>query len=456
WHSFCLWAQFTGRRLEDKPEDRCQASPEITKMELGYGSVTVKWTDPENYDRFEVAFEQTGRGKTTRQTENLEFKFAKLQAGGCWAQVRGIHEHHGWTGFPGCASPWSAIKETSLPPELGYSEAKFAPGTPLGAVTRNPSHHEIFACLPDGKPVGIWSDGWWQEWYGHGTGPGAGFPAGAPLTSISRADGFMDLFGVANDGRVYLGWWSKNPWNEWYMLSDSVFPPGAFIAAISRHDDQMDVFAIGSDGVVRSSWWNGDPWREWFSLAGASFPPGAFISAITRNPDQMDIFATGSDGVVRSNWWNGNPWRGWFDLPGVGFPPGAPVAAITRHQDQMDLFAVGNDGVMYNNWWNGNPWRGWQKLEGAIFPPDAFISAIPNGPNRQFVLAVGTDGNVYFNIFSGSWGGWQKVSVNLASAPSFIPGQHIAPNFPYLVAKDGFVRWVNLSYQSPVANKLDM
>jgi hypothetical protein len=446
WNGFCLFKQFVGERLEGPPPQRCHTAPQITALDVGHGSVTVRWTNPEGYDRFRIEFAGSTGGPAVFWTENHEYRFEKLPTGGYWARVAGIHEGNDWTGTSDCTSPWSDTRETSIPFELGYIEAKFTPGAPIGVLKQNADHTELFGCLPDGRPVAIWSDDLpvWHPWYGHGSGPG--FPGGAPLTALSRDDGHMDVFGVASDGRVHLAWWHGNPWQEWFALSDPEFPPGAFIAAVSRNSDQMDIFVVGSDAVVRSNWWNGDPWREWFPLEGLSFPPGAPIAAISRNPNQMDIFVVGFDGIVRSNWWNGDPWRGWFELSGASFPPGAHVAATTRNDDQMDIFVVGYDGIVRSNWWNGNPWRGWFELGGATFPPGASISALSPSPNLMEITAVATDGQARWNRWNGNWSGWNVLPGATFPAGAILSGADSI----YGVASDGYMRGTHYSGWYPV------
>lgn len=451
WDGFCVGTQFVGQRLDGEPPDRCRTAPEITAMEVGFGSVTVRWTNPEGYDRFVLHFADAGSGGNPNPyyTEETHYRVDRVPSGGCWARVAGIHDGNNWTGTSTCRSPESRQRETSVPPELGYITPKFAPGTPVGTAKQNYDHRELFACLPDGRPVGVWGDPFWHAWYGHGNGPG--FPSGAPLTALSRNDGYMDVFGAAQDGRIYLAWWAGTPWREWFVLSDPVFPPGAWIAALSRNTDQMDIFAIGADGMMRSNWWNGNPWRGWFDLPGVGFPAGAPIAAIRRNPDQMDIFAIGADGIVRSNWWNGTPWRGWFALPGADFPPGASIAATNRNPDQMDIFAIGNDGVVRSNWWNGSPWRGWFALQGVTFPPGGSIAAHSPSPHFMEIAAVANDGHAYRNCWSGNWSGWQMLL-----AEKFPPGAHVSIHSGlFCVANDGYVRFNTLRPISPSWYKLE-
>jgi hypothetical protein len=403
WTGFCGYTQFISQRLEDPPPDRCGKAPVITKMELGYGSVTVRWSNPEGYDRFIVEFADptTGGQPRSYKTENTEYRFEKLPEGGCWARVTGIHDGK-LTGTDTCTSPPSGVEEIAVPRDLAYYEAKFAPGTPLATLKKYSDHTEVFGCLPDGRPVGIWQDAppWWHPWYSHDAGPG--FPGGASLTALSRDDDFMDLFCIANDQRLYFAWWNGEPWREWFQMSDREFQPGAPIAALSRNSDQMDLFVVDTRGTVRSTWWNGAPWRDWFALPGPSFPSGAPIAAICRHKDQMDIFAIDVSGVVRNCWWNGEPWRDWNELGGFTFPGGASIAATTRNTDHMEVAAVDVNGNALANHWQGE-WSGWMVIAGATFPPGAKLAAAHD------LYAVASDGYVRSGILRKKNPSWYRV-----------------------------------------------
>ncbi len=191
------------------------------------------------------------------------------------------------------------------------------------------------------------------------------FPVGAPITSVSRAPGQLDLFICGNDGRVYTSWWSQG--QDWSGVSDNwrsiggFFPPGARVAAVARTPDNLDLFVCGNDGRVYTSWWSqgqdwsgvGDNWRS----IGGFFPVGAPLSAVARTGNNLDLFVSGNDGRVYTSWWfaGAADWSGvndsWRSIGGF-FPVGAPLSAVARTGNNLDLFVSGNDGRVYTSWWS--------------------------------------------------------------------------------------------------------
>src|SRR5215470_5591904 len=94
---------------------------------------------------------------------------------------------------------------------------------------------------------------------------GGVFPVGAPVTAVSRNPNQLDLFICGPDGHVYTSWWSAG--GDWSGLNDrwrnigGVFPAGAPVTAVSRNPNQLDLFICGPDGRVYTSWWTaGGDW----------------------------------------------------------------------------------------------------------------------------------------------------------------------------------------------------
>jgi hypothetical protein len=202
---------------------------------------------------------------------------------------------------------------------------------------------------------------------------GGVFPMGAPVAAVSRRPNQLDLFVTGSDGKVYTSWWSpESGWsgidNNWRPLG-GVFPAGAPVTAVSRAPNQLDLFLTGNDGKVYTSWWSPESgWsgieNNWRPLGGV-FPAGAPVTAVSRASNQLDLFVTGSDGKVYTSWWSPESgWSGieknWRPLGGV-FPAGAPVTAVSRGQNQLDLFVTGSDGKVYTSWWS--PGSGWSGID---------------------------------------------------------------------------------------------
>jgi hypothetical protein len=319
------------------------------------------------------------------------------------------------------------------------------PGSPVNVLSREPDHLDLFAVGADGRVYSAWWDarvnnGLWNDWF---VVPGSfTAPPGATVTALARSPEHMDLFAVANDGRVYNAWWdagvNNGQWNDWFTLPGSFTGvPGSAVTAVSRTPEHMDVFAVGNDGQVHNVWWdsrvNSGHWNDWFVIPGSfAGQPGSPVTVLSRTPEHMDLFAVGNDGRVHNAWWdsrvNKGMWNDWFVLPGnVQAPPGAPVTALARSPDHMDLFVVGDDGRAYSAWWdagvNNGRWNDWFLLPGTFTaPPGATIMAVARTPLHMDLFAVGDDGRGYSawwdaHANNGLWNNWFVIPGKFAGTP---------------------------------------
>jgi hypothetical protein len=282
------------------------------------------------------------------------------------------------------------------------------------------------ACVIPAPDVNDWS-GLYDNW----RPIGGFFPAGAPITAVSRYAGELDLFVVGNDGRVYTSWWSAG--SEWSGLYDNwrsiggYFRPGSRVAAVARTPNNLDLFICGNDGRVYTSWWSaGSDWSgvndNWRNIGGV-FPAGAPVSVVARTPNNLDLFICGGNGRVYTSWWSaGSDWSGlndrWRSIGGV-FPAGAPVAAVARTPNNLDLFICGGNGRVYTSWWSaGSDWSGvndnWRNI-GGVFPAATPLAAIARTPNNLDLFICGNDGRVYTSWWSAGsdWSGlndkWRSI-----------------------------------------------
>jgi hypothetical protein len=255
------------------------------------------------------------------------------------------------------------------------------------------------------------------------------FPAGCPITAVSRKPGQLDLFVVGVDGYVYTSWWSEgNNWsgsNGWRQIG-GIFPAGARITAVSRTPDTLDIFVCGDDGRVYTSWYSSqnDWWgahNPWLPLGGF-FPKGNQVTAVSRTSNSLDLFIVGSDGAVyNSEWSSTTGWTGigndWRNLGGA-FPPNTRVAAVARTQNNLDLFICGGDGIVYTSQWSSN--SGWSSIGnnwtniGGIFPAGAMVTAVARKADHLDLFITGINSLVYTSSWSPETGwsglhGWESI-----------------------------------------------
>jgi hypothetical protein len=173
---------------------------------------------------------------------------------------------------------WSGINDNWAP--IG---GFFPSGAPISAVSRIPDHLDLFITGNDGRVY----TSWWHQghpWSGindNWSPIGGFFPPGAPVTALTRNPHQLDLFITGNDGRVYTSWWHEGA--SWSGTNDNwtpiggFFPAGAPVSPVTRNPDHLDLFITGNDGRVYTSWWHqGQAWSgindNWTPIGGF-FPP---------------------------------------------------------------------------------------------------------------------------------------------------------------------------------------
>ncbi|MBO1766110.1 hypothetical protein [Allobranchiibius sp. GilTou38] len=318
-----------------------------------------------------------------------------------------------------------------------------APGSPIGVLSRYPTHLDLFATGRDGHVYSTYwdaSSGWSGQWFWLGDDNFADqfkIPVGSQISCVNRAPDLIDLFAVGLDGGVYSTFWNAGGgWNNhWFRLADGRFgdgftvAPGTPVGVLSRYTEHLDLFATGRDGHVYSTYWDaGSGWSgQWFWLGDDNFadkfqiPVGAPVTALSRFRDQIDLFVSGLDGGVYSTFWNaGTGWNNhWFRLAdarfGDGFtvPPGSPVTAISRFEGHIDLFVSGRDGHVYSTYWDASSgWSGqWFWLGDDRFgdkftiPPGARVTAQSRDRDIIDLFVTGKDEHVYSTYWTAA-GGW--------------------------------------------------
>ncbi|MFT3877747.1 MAG: hypothetical protein QM708_15200 [Propioniciclava sp.] len=218
---------------------------------------------------------------------------------------------------------------------------------PVTVVSRAPENLDLYVTGPDGRVyTSWWSEG--QDWTGIQGGwlsLGGKFAPGTPITAISRDPGSVDLFATAEDGKVYTNQWTVT--EDWYSRRNSdkwleiggAFAPKTKLTVVARTPDKLDLLAADPAGCVYQNWWAKDV--GWYSTneagkwipVGGVFAPNAPITATTRGYEHIDVFYPDADGRIYNAWWmpdHGWSSRGhgtWTDItsgPGVQIPTVTP------------------------------------------------------------------------------------------------------------------------------------
>jgi hypothetical protein len=313
--------------------------------------------------------------------------------------------------------------------------AKMIKDTPIAAVSSGSGLIDLFGVADSGggqkdSPVSTawWRGLLWGGWTSVKSGASVVFPKGTPIAAVSSEPGFIDLFGAKDDGRVYTASWrGSNPWGGWAQVGKTgtaIFNQLTPMTAVSSALGFIDVFGVDTHGFVNTASWRGNGWGGWSPVASnVTFPQHTPIAGVSSAPGFIDLYGVANpagnqkEGAVVTAFWRGdaNGWFGWAKVRDDSFPKGTPIAAVSSAPGFIDLFAVKDDGLVYSTFWrsDGNGWGGWYRLpQNRTFSKLTPIAAVSSAPGFIDVFGVGTDGLVYTASWRGKWGGWSPVLTN--------------------------------------------
>ncbi len=243
-------------------------------------------------------------------------------------------------------------------------------GTQVGVVSRAPNLLDAFHVGIDGNIyTAAWDEnidqiGAWRGWW-----PVAGGKAlpGSLVSAASMGNDHLDVFVGGLDGHVWTAAWgpqTNREWAGWWQIYDLQVPVGAPISAVSRAPGWIDIFVVGIDGGIYSAAYNenfSDGWHGWWNIQQGKTRPGSHVTALSRDSNSLDIFVVGEDNRVWTAWWRGQEWKGWGYIGDENFrvAPGTQVSAVAKGKDDIDVFAIGTDGRV---WTSSGYWTDWTPI----------------------------------------------------------------------------------------------
>jgi hypothetical protein len=210
---------------------------------------------------------------------------------------------------------------------LPHTGARFPVGAQLAVHSRHSDHMELWCIDQDATLRGNWwNHGFQSNWYSLPTPPSNGpsrLRAGGGTAVLGRNDDHMELWSVATDGRMNGIWWDGT-WRPWYNLSGPTFPAGAPVTALSRHSDHMEVYCItGASGGGFAAdrlvgvFWDGN-WQPYHQIDALPMSRNSPLAALSRAENHLELWCVGSAGSapddmgVQGVWFDGGNWRGFY------------------------------------------------------------------------------------------------------------------------------------------------
>ena len=249
-----------------------------------------------------------------------------------------------------------------------------------------------------------WADNnQWHNWFPITSG--GKFPAGAPVSVVTRNPDHIDVFAIAKDGSIMTAWFDVCcGWNREFAVSPASEVPawngstGGGLAAVSRSNDFVDVYVADHDWRLANAYWTSSGGWGFARDDGPLWVrPGSNIAAVSRNSNHTDVFYIDGYGKLLALAWQGG-WGAPVQILPDTMPlqVGAPVAAVVRKvnasgdptidNDHLDVFTIGQNGhVLHEPWRYGddnytwNPTRAEQLAATATVGGDIGASALYAG-----------------------------------------------------------------------------
>ena len=183
------------------------------------------------------------------------------------------------------------------------------------------------------------------------------------LSSVSRADGSIDVFAVTSDYRLKHRNFSGGKWSCWATLPGNAKIKGDPAAVVS--DGRIDVFAQGIDNRLKKLTWTAPHgWYDWADMGTFAITSSP---AVTKRFDTgIDVFARSSANkivyrhfdIARSAWVND-----WANIGGNSAAitaTSAPAAVASADGTRMNVFTRAPDGSLLSLMWtSANGWYNW-------------------------------------------------------------------------------------------------
>jgi hypothetical protein len=220
-----------------------------------------------------------------------------------------------WTMLTGTWTGWLPVPGASTDPNP-------YPATSLTALKRQ-SHIDLLSVNSGGVIFSNGSDDGgasWNGWGAIGFGPFDFMltSVGAPIGAVSRTPSHLDIFVVSTSDMIMTNYWddSVQKWGQWYQVSDGIAQQGSFVMPVARMPGHIDLFIVGVLGFIATTWWDDSTqnWAQWRSISDGYALQDKAVVPIARFASHLDLFVVGLNGNVISTWWDdASPgWPPWF------------------------------------------------------------------------------------------------------------------------------------------------
>ncbi|WP_330273875.1 hypothetical protein OG205_45225 [Lentzea sp. NBC_00516] len=190
-------------------------------------------------------------------------------------------------------------------------------------------------------------------------------PSSMPgVSSVSRADGSIDVFATTTDYRLKHRNFSAGKWSCWSTLPGNAKIKGDPAAVVSGNGNRIDVFAQGIDNRLKKlTWIAGQQWYDWADLGTYAITSSPAVTM--RYDTGFDVFARNAANKIvyrhfsiADGWVN--DWSGIGDNWSTVTATSAPAAVASADGTRMNVFTRAPDGSLLSVMWtSGAGWYNW-------------------------------------------------------------------------------------------------
>jgi metallophosphoesterase (TIGR03767 family) len=182
------------------------------------------------------------------------------------------------------------------------------------------------------------------------------------LATARNTDGRVDLFGLNDDGQLFLRWQTipGGTWSAWTQQDGGM----TSLAMEANADGRLELFGVNAAGEVfhKKQLTPGGSWPVWSRLDGWL----SHIAAARNIDGRLNLYGVNAIGFVFTRWQTtpGGSWWGWTQLDGMM----RAIAAEANTDGRIALLGLDRFGGIFQRWQYtpSGSWSPWSQIPGRM------------------------------------------------------------------------------------------
>ncbi len=243
------------------------------------------------------------------------------------------------------------------------------------------------------------------------------------LSTISRANGDLDVFGTTSDGHLKHRHMENGVWGCWATLHYNARIKGD-PAAIYTAGGRIDVIALGIDNRLKRLTWTtaNEGWYQWTDMGADTFTSSPAVTS--RWDGGIDVFVKNNANKIvyrhfdMAKGWT-TSWSPIGDNAATTTVSSAPAAVASPDGSRMNIFARATDGSLLSLMWTSAGWYSWVDRGGSFTGRPA---ASTRGGNTVDVFLRGNNDALFhrYSADGGNWSGAADLGGHIYTSPTAV------------------------------------